>query len=134
MLDGPFCEALNGAGFPCGMRPLTGEQWCWSHSPDRRAEANDARRRGGQRSRGADASPVPDLDVFTPGGRMELVQNVIHSTLQQANTAARSRAVAALVRLAFDMDQQQEEIEIAAQVAELTRMVQEREKERGFGY
>jgi hypothetical protein len=65
---------------------------------------------------------------------MELVQNVIHSTLQQANTPARSRAVAALVRLASDMDQQAEDAEIQDQLAELTRLVQEREKERGFGY
>jgi hypothetical protein len=132
MFDEPSCESLNASGLPCMMRPLTGQPWCWSHHPDQRAARHDARRRGGERSRGADASPVPDLDVFTPGGRMELVQNVIHSTMQQANTPARSRAVAALVRLAFDMDQQQEEIEIAAQVAELTRMVQERERERGY--
>jgi hypothetical protein len=132
MFDEPSCESLNGAGFPCGMRPLTGERWCWSHSPDQREAAHDARKRGGQRSRGADTTPVPDLDVFTPGGRMELVQTVIHFTMQQANTAARSRALAALVRLASDMDQQQEEAEIQEQIAALTHMVQERERERGY--
>ncbi len=127
------CEALNASGMPCSMPPLTGEQWCWSHHPDQRAARHDARIRGGQRSRGAATSPVPDLDVFTPGGRMELVQNVIRDTWQQANTPARSRAVAALVRLASDMDQQQEEAEIAEQLRELHRLVDQQERvNRGY--
>jgi hypothetical protein len=130
-----MCEATTQAGFPCQMPPMVGETWCFAHHPDTRAAANDARKRGGERSRGADTSPVPDdLDVFTPGGRMHMVEHVLRDTMQQANTPARSRAVAALVRLASDMDQQAEEAEIQDQLAELTRLVQERERERGFGY
>ncbi len=134
MFDEPSCEALNGAGFPCGMRPMVGEPYCWSHSPDRRAEAHDARRRGGQRSRGAATSPVPaDLDASTAPGRMELVGLAIIDTWQQANTPARSRALAALVRLASDMDQQAEAIEIAEQLRELHRLVDQQEREnRGY--
>ncbi len=128
------CEALNGAGFPCMMRPLTGERWCWSHSPDKRAAANDARRKGGSHSRGADTSPVPDdVDVASLPGRFELVELVLRQTFEQANCPARSRALAALLRLANDMDQQAEAIEIAEQLGELTRLVEEKER-GGYGY
>ncbi len=131
MFDEPTCESLNGAGFPCGMRPLTGEQWCWSHSPDRRAEAHDARRRGGQRSRGADTTPAPiDVDLTSLPGRFELVELVLRDTMLQANTPARSRAVAALVRLAHTMDTEAEAAEMQEQLAELVRMVDQQETER----
>ncbi len=134
MFDEPSCEALNGAGFPCGMRPLTGEQWCWSHSPDRRAEANDARKRGGERSRGSGTTPAPDdVDVASLPGRMQLVELVLRQTFEQANTPARSRALAALVRLASDMDQQAEAIEIAEQLQALTLLVDQQERvNRGY--
>ncbi len=131
MFDEPSCEALNGAGFPCGMRPLTGEQWCWSHSPDRRAEANDARKRGGERSRGSDTTPAPiDLDVGSPAGRMHVLEHVLRDTMLQANCPARSRALAHLLRLAHDIDVQAEETEIREQLHELARLVDQAEKER----
>jgi hypothetical protein len=113
---------------------MIGERWCWSHSPDKRAAANDARRRGGENTRAQPATPAPiDLDVASLPGRMHLVELVLRQTFEQANTPARSRALAALLRLANDMDQQAEAIEIAEQLGELTRLVEE--KERGtYGY
>jgi hypothetical protein len=116
------------------MPPMIGEDYCFAHHPDTRAARHDARRKGGTHSRGAATSPVPDLDVGSPAGRMHMVEHVLRDTMLQANTPARSRALAALVRLASDLDQQQEDAEIQDQLAELTRLVQEREKERGFGY
>jgi hypothetical protein len=134
MFDEQSCEALNGAGFPCMMRPLTGERWCWSHSPDKRAAANDARRKGGSHSRGADTSPVPaDLDASTAPGRMELVGLAIRDTWQQANCPARSRALAGLLRLAHDLDSEAEAIEIREELQALTLLVDQAEKER-HGY
>jgi hypothetical protein len=131
MFDEQSCESLTSAGFPCMMRPLTGERWCWSHSPDRRAEANDARRRGGENTRAQPASPAPiDLDVTSLPGRFELVELVLRDTMLQANTPARSRAVAALVRLAHTMDTEAEAAEMQEQLAELVRMVDQQEKER----
>jgi hypothetical protein len=134
MFDEPTCESLNGAGFPCGMRPMVGERWCWSHSPDKRAAANDARRKGGSHSRGAATSPAPDdVDVASLPGRMELVELGVRDTLMQQNTPARSRALAALLRLAHDFDVQAEEALIAEQLQELHRLVEEREREnRGY--
>jgi hypothetical protein len=135
MFDEPSCEALNASGLPCQMPPLIGESYCWSHSPDRRAEANDARKRGGERSRGSDASPAPDhVDVTSLPGRFEVLEHTLRDTMLQANTPARSRAVAALLRLAHDMDTAAEEAEIQEQIAELARMVQERETGNGYGY
>ncbi len=136
MFDEPSCEALNGAGFPCGMRPMIGEPFCWSHHPDRRAEAHDARRRGGTRSRGSGTSPAPDdVDVASLPGRMQLVELVLRQTFEQANCPARSRALAALVRLANDMDVQAEADQLQEQLRELTRLVDQQEKQRGgYGY
>jgi hypothetical protein len=116
------------------MRPLVGESFCWSHHPDRREAAHDARIRGGQRSRGADTTPAPiDLDLTSLPGRFELLEHVLRDTLQQPNCPARSRALAGLLRLANDMDQQAEAIEIAEQLQALTLLVEE--KERGaYGY
>jgi hypothetical protein len=61
---------------------------------------------------------------------MELVAFALHQTFEQANTPARSRALAALVRLAHAMDQQAEAIEIAEQLQALTLLVDQQEKER----
>jgi hypothetical protein len=114
---------------------MVGETWCFAHHPDTRAAACDARKKGGQRSRGADTSPAPaDLDVTSLPGRFELVELVLRDTMLQANTPARSRAVAALLRLAHDMDTAAEEAEIQEQIAELARALQERENGNGYGY
>jgi hypothetical protein len=113
---------------------MVGERWCWSHSPDKRAEANDARKRGGENTRAQPTTPAPiDLDVTSLPGRFELLEHVLRDTLQQANTPARSKAVAALVRLAHTMDTEAEQIEIAEQLQELHRLVEEKER-GGYGY
>jgi hypothetical protein len=116
------------------MPPLVAEDYCFAHHPDTSAAAHDARRKGGQRSRGSDASPAPiDMDVASLPGRMELVAFALHQTFEQANTPARSRALAALVRLAHTMDTEAEQIEIREQLQELTRLVEEKER-GGYGY
>ncbi len=131
MFDEPSCEATTQAGYPCLMRPLVGESFCWSHHPDRREAACDARRKGGSHSRGSGTSPAPDdLDVASLPGRMELVAFALHQTFEQANTPARSRALAALVRLAHTMDTEAEEAEIREELQALTRLVDQAEKER----
>ncbi len=134
MFDEPSCESLNASGLPCQMRPLTGQPWCWSHHPDQRAARHDARIWGGQRSRGSDASPAPaDLDLTSLPGRFELLEMVLRDTMLQANCPARSRALAALLRLANDMDVQAEAIEIAEQLQALTLLVDQQEREnRGY--
>jgi hypothetical protein len=64
---------------------------------------------------------------------MQLVELVLRQTFEQANTPARSRALAALVRLASDMDQQAEAIEIAEQLQALTLLVDQQERvNRGY--
>jgi hypothetical protein len=64
---------------------------------------------------------------------MELVELGVRDTLMQPNTPARSRALAALLRLANDMDVQAEEAEIAEQLCELTRLVDQQERvNRGY--
>ncbi len=134
MYPEPQCHATTRSGLPCQMPPLVAEDFCFAHHPDTRAAANDARKRGGERSRGSDASPVPaDLDVTSLPGRFELLELVLRDTMLQANTPARSRAVAALVRLAHTMDSEAEAVAMQEQLAELVRLVDQQEKER-HGY
>jgi hypothetical protein len=116
------------------MPPLVAEDFCFAHHPDTSAAAHDARRKGGSHTRGADTSPAPDdVDVASLPGRMHLVELVLRQTFEQANTPARSRALAALVRLAHTMDTEAEAAEMQEQLAELVRMVDQQEKER-HGY
>ncbi len=130
-----MCQATTRSGLPCMMPPMVGEEWCFSHHPDTRAAAHDARKRGGQRSRGADASPVPDdVDVGSAPGRMALVELTLRDTLAQPNCPARSRAVAYLVRLAHDMDLQAEAEQMQEQLAELHRLIDEQQQRGSYGY
>ena len=46
MLQG--CKGITGSG-PCKASPLRGEKYCFWHHPDHRAEAEQARKLGGQR-------------------------------------------------------------------------------------
>jgi hypothetical protein len=70
------------------------------------------------------------VDLTSLPGRFELVELVLRDTMLQANTPARSRAVAALVRLAHTMDTEAEAAEMQEQLAELVRMVDQQETER----
>jgi hypothetical protein len=132
----PSCEAITQAGFPCQMPPMIGEDFCFAHHPDQRSAANDARKRGGERSRGSDTTPAPiDMDVGSPAGRMHMVEHVLRDTMLQANTPARSRALAALLRLAHDLDVQAEADQLQEQLRELHRLVDQQESQRGgYGY
>ncbi len=41
------CKALNASGGPCSAVPLPDQDWCIWHDPDRKAERDEVRRRGG---------------------------------------------------------------------------------------
>jgi hypothetical protein len=75
------------------------------------------------------------MDVGSPAGRMRMVEHVLRDTMLQANTPARSRALAGLLRLAHDLDVQAEADQLQEQLAELVRLVDQQENQRGaYGY
>jgi hypothetical protein len=90
------------------MAPLKGEQWCFSHHPDRETERVAARKRGGRRNRVAgtvltlaeDEAAVP-LEL----GDMKAVQAALNlvwrDTMRQENSAQRSRTLVAVAQAAM---------------------------------
>jgi hypothetical protein len=102
------CAGKNDRGEPCGMAPLKGEQWCFSHHPDRETERVAARKRGGRRNRVAgtvltlaeDEAAVP-LEL----GDMKAVQAALNlvwrDTMRQENSAQRSRTLVAVALAAM---------------------------------
>lgn len=99
------CRARRGDGHACRMRPLNGGEHCWSHDPDRAAEAAAARRRGGlHRRRARDLRQAYDIKgVRTLNDIARVVEIGLTETLELANSVARSRALfagcAVLLRL-----------------------------------
>jgi hypothetical protein len=90
------------------MAPLKGEEWCFSHHPDREAERIAARKQGGRRNRvrgtvltlAEDESALP-LEL----GDMKAVQTALNliwrDTLRQENSGQRSRTLVAVALAAM---------------------------------
>jgi len=102
------CAGQNDRGEPCGMAPLKGETWCFSHHPDRARERMAASKRGGRRNRVAgtvltlaeDENALP-LEL----GDMKAVQAALNlvwrDTLRQENSGQRSRTLVAVALAAM---------------------------------
>ena len=96
----------------CGMAPLRGESFCFSHSPEHATEAAEARRIGGQRRK----REVTLAVVYGLGGLDELEQArrllelVTYEALALDNGVARNRlllgAVVTRLKLIEVLDQE----------------------------
>ncbi len=99
------CRALNDDGRPCGQAPLTGNEFCFWHSPDHAHEAAEARRLGGLRRRKeqtvAGAYDFEGLGTVTEIRR--LVEVAAVDTLSQENSIARSRTLAYLAQVGVSL-------------------------------
>ncbi len=42
------CQAIRKDGQPCTVRAIAGSLWCFAHDPDRAAQRDEARRKGGR--------------------------------------------------------------------------------------
>jgi len=95
MLIARRCAYAKADGQPCRMAPLHDRPYCFSHDPDRAAEAAEARRLGGLRRRKegtiAVAYDLPGLD--TVAGIRRLLQIAATDALGLDNGIPRLRVI-----------------------------------------
>lgn len=89
------CAAPRVDGQPCQMAPLVDGQYCFSHDPERAADAAEARRVGGHRRRKegtiAIAYGLPGLE--TVAGIRRLLEIVVTDGIGLDNGIARLRVL-----------------------------------------
>lgn len=89
------CSSAKADGQPCGMAPLLDRPYCFSHDPERAAEAAEARRLGGLRRRKegtiAVAYDLPGLDSVS--GIRRLLDIVVTDGVGLENGIARLRVL-----------------------------------------
>ena len=115
------CAGHKQSGEPCQAAPLSGNEFCFLHSPEHTEEAAAARKLGGQRRRRestlAGAYEVGPLD--TVGGIRRVLEIVTFDGLGMEISVARGRlliaAVQALTKLleVGELEQRLEAIEAA---------------------
>ncbi len=116
------CTATRRDGSPCQANARPGGALCWAHSPELRARAEDARRRGGQNKsnirRAAKAMPRDMKDLAAR--ILEAFEEVHVGTLapDRANAMARFAAVYVQLHQAGEMQQRLEEIEARLDTAQ----------------
>jgi Fe-S cluster assembly ATPase SufC len=98
------------------MRPLRGSEWCWTHDPDKAGDRVAARLKGGQNRR----TPSRSASMAPPSLRTvdEIQQGIDHvwlDTLEQENSAQRSRTLVAILTAALNvLDKERFEERLAA--------------------
>lgn len=114
------CAALRTDGEPCRAYALEGSRFCFWHSPDRAAERDAARSKGGKARHGRDIGTTGEVDEVELDDLSDVVvilRDTLQDTLSLENSLARSRAVAYLCNTAItalqkaDLDQRLEAVE-----------------------
>jgi hypothetical protein len=96
------CQALNGAGKPCGMAPLKGSTFCWIHDPSKAVERARARRRGGHRAQGVDPdAEVPEVRLRTAADALALLELAVTDCLRCKPSLNRARTLGNLAGIAM---------------------------------
>jgi hypothetical protein len=105
MLIAKGCAYAKADGQPCRMAPLHDRPYCFSHDPERAAEAAEARRLGGLRRRKestvAVAYDLPGLD--TVAGIRRVLDIVVADTVGQEHGIARQRVLIAAATAATNL-------------------------------
>jgi len=105
MLIARRCAYAKADGQPCRMAPLHDRPYCFSHDPERAAEATEARRLGGLRRRKegtiAVAYDLPGLD--TVAGIRRLLEIVVTDGVGLENGVARLRVLIATAGAATNL-------------------------------
>src|SRR6266511_5809002 len=99
------CAFAKADGQPCRMAPLRNRPYCFSHDPERAAEAAEARRLGGLRRRKegtiAVAYDLPGLDSVA--GIRRLLEIVVTDGVGLENGVARLRVLIATAGAATNL-------------------------------
>jgi hypothetical protein len=89
------CAAKTVKGAQCAMPALKGGRYCFSHSPERKAEAQAARRLGGAHRKIARVSGDDPIAIVNVADVLKLVNAVIADVWVLDNTAPRARVLLA---------------------------------------
>jgi hypothetical protein len=105
MLTTRGCVYAKADGQPCRMAPLHDRPYCFSHDPERAAEAAEARRLGGLRRKKegtiAVAYDLPGLD--TVAGIRRVLEIVVSDSVGQEHGIARLRVLIAAAGAATNL-------------------------------
>ena len=105
MLIARRCAYAKEDGQPCRMAPLHDRPYCFSHDPERAAEAAEARRLGGLRRKKestiAVAYDLPGLD--TVAGIRRVLEIVVADSVGQEHGIARLRVLIAAAGAATNL-------------------------------
>ena len=116
------CQAVKDDGKRCEAAPLTGEEYCFWHSPKHADDVAEAGRLGGLRRRREKTVAVAyDLDgLATLDQIRRLLEIAVMDTLGLENSIARSRVLAYLAQVALKLT---EAAELQERVAALETAV-----------
>lgn len=88
------CQGKTKLGQPCKMAPISGGQFCFSHSPTTRAKQAAARKRGGRnRSRHAGNPSTIPTEIKSLDDAGNLLNYVIQELLIMDNGVVRNRVL-----------------------------------------
>jgi hypothetical protein len=116
------CAAKTSAGALCAMPALKGGSYCFAHSPERKAEAQAARRRGGAHRKIARVSGDEPIVIVNVADVLKLVNAVLADVWQLDNSVPRGRVLLACAETAravletCDLDARIAKLEQAAHV------------------
>ncbi|MBM3130958.1 MAG: hypothetical protein FJ009_20310 [Chloroflexi bacterium] len=93
------CKGKKVNGEPCNAKPNAGG-FCFAHDPNRKRDADRARRLGGKhRRRVLNDTPFPECDVKTAQGLTAFVESVMRETWRLESGVARSRTLGYLAQV-----------------------------------
>jgi hypothetical protein len=118
-----LCRAKTARGNPCS-NPAASSGYCFAHDPDRKAEAQAARRLGGYHRRtAARVSGDTAITIASMQDVLTLINSIVADTWQQDNSAARSRALLACAEAGVKV---LEQTEIEGRLAALEAALEEK--------
>ena len=119
----PTCQATRKDGRPCSVRALPGAAWCFAHDPERAAQRDEARRRGGRGK-----ARIARVERLVPGTLRPVLAlllttlNETHEgTITPAQAGALSAVAGAIVRVYQAGVVEDRLAELEAQIAQLRR-------------
>ena len=92
------CKAFTISGKPCGMKPISGKQYCFNHSPQHGRARAEARKRGGEARHTphfAQAGTLP-AKVETLAEANGILTYTLAEVIGMDNSIARARVLLAL--------------------------------------
>jgi hypothetical protein len=94
-----ICRYIHPTGEPCRAHPLTDDEWCFWHSPTRKADLAEAQELGrARRRRESTVAAAYDLEgLSTPDDYGRVIEIGLFDTLSLPNSVPRNRTLGFLV-------------------------------------